>query len=152
MAEVLPSARPSPTRVHTGLAWGLIAWLVVMMGLLAWALMLRVLQCGSHRELGWLLDHVCSFRGLGSFVLACDAVLMAALIWHTAQYDPFSLMPLQEPARGWRKPPALFMASVRALRVEHTPHRLKHRVSFWALLALVLAFSYVVLFSRFLFW
>ena len=149
MPEVLSqSARPS--RAHTRVARGLLVWLVVMLGLLAWALMLRVLQCGSHRELGWLLDHVCSFRGLGTLVLVVDALLMAALIWQTAQYDP--LKELRPPAQGWRRPASVFTASVRALRHERTPHRLKHRFSFWVLLALVVAFSYLVVFSPFLFW
>jgi hypothetical protein len=147
MPEALsPAARPS--RTHTTVALGLLAWLVVMLGLLAWALMLRVLQCGSHRDLGWLLNHLCSFRGLGSAVLFIDAVLMGTLIWQTAQYDT-------EPrtaARGLGRPAAAFSASVRALRHKHTPHRLKHRFSFWVLMLLVLAFSYLVVFSPFLFW
>lgn len=137
-----------PTRTHSAVAYGKLLWFVVIAALLAWALILRTLQCGSHTGHDWFIDHVCSFRGLGSLVLVIDFVLLAAMVWFTAQYDPED----GKSSLSMRKPAAMFMASTRAVRRKSTPHRHKHRFSFWMFVLLMVAFTYLVLFSHFLFW
>jgi uncharacterized protein (DUF2235 family) len=138
-----------PTGWHTFFAGAVVVWLLLMVGVLAWALFIRLEGCSQHPQFGSMLDFVCNFRALGTTLLATYLGLVSTLIWHTAKYDPVRNEP--ESRRSVRSPLAVYRASYRALRVPNTPHRIAHRLGFWTLLITVASFIYLVEVSQFVF-
>ncbi len=135
--------RAKPVAGHTTAAWIKLIWLGVIAASAGLIAMRRALGC-SPDDVVWGV--ACSFRLAGVLLLLVDFFSLWILLWFAARYD--GTRSDQAPRSLVTAPHALLKAAARASRKRSTPHRWKHRIGFWAFVAMVIEFTYLVYWSH----
>jgi hypothetical protein len=118
-------------------------WIVVVLAFAMFVSLFRATGCDPSAE---VTGYFCSFRVLGLVLMLIDSALLWTLLWCAAHYDPERPAGETPTLLAW--PHRRLAEAARASRDPKTPHRWKHRIGFWAFIAMTVLFVWLVYFGH----